>query len=164
MTRIRSGAVDQRGGFLLEALIGILIFTLGVLGLMALQARAIGYTSDTQYRGEAAFLANAYLSRMWADSHANLLARYDDAGEPEYDAFAQAVSRLPGAPPPTVVITQPAAGGVMADAGNGTTGVSLSNNSTLVTITINWQQPSNDQSTPVMHNYVVSAVIGRNGP
>ena len=49
-----AGRRTQRGGFLLEALVGILIFTLGVLGLLALQGRAIGYSSDAQYRGEAA--------------------------------------------------------------------------------------------------------------
>ena len=34
-----AGRRTQRGGFLLEALVGILIFTLGVLGLFALQAK-----------------------------------------------------------------------------------------------------------------------------
>ena len=154
-------ASRQRGGFLLEALIGILIFTLGVLGLMALQARAIGYTSDTQYRGEAAYLANSDLAKMWADSRANLMARYDDAGEPEYDAFAQAVQRLPGATPPVVTITQPPAGG-MADAGAGMTGMSLSDNSTLVTIVINWTQRSSDTGTPMTHNYTITSVLGVN--
>jgi len=154
-------ATNQRGGFLLEALIGILIFTLGVLGLMALQARAIGYTSDTQYRGEAAYLANSYISKMWADSRANLLARYDNPGEAEYDAFALAVGRLPGATPPTVTITQPPAGG-MLDAGVGTVGMSLNDNSSLVTIVINWEQPASDKGPPVTHNYTVTSVIGVN--
>ena len=157
-----TNAARQRGGFLLEALIGILIFTLGVLGLMALQARAIGYTSDNQYRGEAAFLANSYLSKMWADSRANLMARYDDPGEPEYDAFAEAVQRLPGATPPTVTITQPPAGGVMLNAGAGMTGMSLSNNSTLVTIIINWTQPSSENGAPTPHNYTITSVLGVN--
>ena len=66
-----SCASRERGGFLLEALVGILIFTLGVLGLVALQGRAIAYTSDAQYRGEAAYLANAYVAKMWADAGAS---------------------------------------------------------------------------------------------
>jgi len=65
----------QRGGFLLEALVGILIFTLGVLGLLGLQGRAIGYSSDAQYRGEAAYLANAYIAKMWAEQRTLLPAR-----------------------------------------------------------------------------------------
>ena len=162
MSRMPSRLDRQRGGFLLEALIGILIFTLGVLGLMALQARAIGYSSDTQYRGEAAYLANSYIAKMWADSRANLLARYDEAGEAEYDAFAsQVTALLPGATAPSVTITQAPPGG-MLDAGAGTTGMSLNDNSSLVTIVINWQQPANEGGAPVTHNYTVTSVIGTN--
>jgi type IV pilus assembly protein PilV len=153
----------QRGGFLLEALVGILIFTLGVLGLLALQGRAIGYSSDAQYRGEAAYLANAYLSRMWADQPANLPARYASAGQPEYDAFRQAVQRLPGAEGipgnPTVTIVQPPANGQIADAGGG---ISLNSTSSLVTIVIQWRQPATEGAAPAIHNYTVTSILGLN--
>ena len=79
---------SERGGFLLEALVGILIFTLGVLGLFALQARAIGYTSDAQYRGEAAYLANAYICEDVGDPAPTLPRATTTSGEAEYDAFA----------------------------------------------------------------------------
>jgi type IV pilus assembly protein PilV len=155
-----------RGGFLLEALVGILIFTLGVIGLFALQARAIGYSSDVQYRGEAAYLANAYLSKMWAMPRATLTALFDDAGEAEYDAFATTVQqRLPGAadaallPNPLVVITQPPAGGIPNAGGN----IALTNNSTLVTITIQWLQPASvEGSPPTTHQYTVTSILGLN--
>jgi type IV pilus assembly protein PilV len=39
----------QTGAFLLEALIGILIFSLGILGIVGLQARAIRFTNDAEY-------------------------------------------------------------------------------------------------------------------
>jgi type IV pilus assembly protein PilV len=156
------GRERQQGGFLLEALIGILIFTLGVLGLMALQGRAIGYTSDTQYRGEAAYLANAYVAKMWADARANLPARYDDAGEDEYDAFQAAVYRLPGANGipnnPQVTITQAPAAGIV-DAGGG---ISLTGNSTLVTIVIQWQPPAKEGEAGTVHNYTMTSIIGVN--
>jgi type IV pilus assembly protein PilV len=152
----------QHGGFLLEALIGILIFTLGVLGLMALQGRAIAYTSDAQYRGEAAYLANAYVARMWADSRANLTAAYDDPGEGQYDAFQQAVYRLPGADTlpnnPTVTIVQAPPAGI-ADAGGG---ISLTGNSTLVTIVIQWAPPAKEGETTTVHNYTMTSIIGVN--
>lgn len=44
----------QRGVFLLEALIGILIFSVGILALVAMQAAAISAQTDAQYRIEAA--------------------------------------------------------------------------------------------------------------
>ena len=54
----------QHGSFLLEALIGILIFSLGVLAMIALQASAIAVQSDAQYRIEAANLADQILGQI----------------------------------------------------------------------------------------------------
>ena len=54
----------QRGSFLLEALIAILIVALGILGLVGLQARAMQDTDESQFRSEAAFLASDVISRM----------------------------------------------------------------------------------------------------
>jgi type IV pilus assembly protein PilV len=55
----------QRGVFLLEALIGILLFSFGILGLIGMQAVAIAYQSDSQYRIEAANFASRLVSQMW---------------------------------------------------------------------------------------------------
>lgn len=52
-------AQAQRGVFLIEALVAILIFSLGVLGLVALGGSAVGAQSDAQYRTEASSLADA---------------------------------------------------------------------------------------------------------
>ena len=48
----------QSGVMLLEALIAILIFSLGILALIGLQATAISQSTDARYRSEAALLAN----------------------------------------------------------------------------------------------------------
>jgi type IV pilus assembly protein PilV len=156
----------QHGGFLLEALVGILIFTLGVLGLVALQSRAIAYSSDAQYRGEAAYLANAYVSKMWADARANIPARYVAAGQPEYDALAAAVARLPGAAAiagnPSVTIVQPAAGAETSDARGDGGAIALSATGTLVTIVIQWQPPSKEDVPSPVHNYTLSTIIAHN--
>jgi type IV pilus assembly protein PilV len=49
---------NQHGVFLIEAMIGILIFTFGVIALVRLQAASIAIQSDAQYRIEAANLAD----------------------------------------------------------------------------------------------------------
>src|ERR1700731_5198463 len=67
----------QSGAFLLEALIGILIFSLGVLGIVGLQARAIRFTNDAEFRAEAMYLANSLISQMWTDDRASLKPKYD---------------------------------------------------------------------------------------
>ena len=57
----------QQGVVLLEALIGILIFSLGILALVAMQSVSISNVSNAQYRAEAAFLANEIISQAWVD-------------------------------------------------------------------------------------------------
>jgi type IV pilus assembly protein PilV len=62
----------QRGVMVLEALIAILIFSLGILALMALQATAIRLSSDAKYRTDAAFLADKMIAQMWLEDPLNL--------------------------------------------------------------------------------------------
>lgn len=57
----------QRGVVLLEALIAILIFSLGILALVGLQANMLQSTSDAKYRADASYLAQQKLGLMWAD-------------------------------------------------------------------------------------------------
>jgi type IV pilus assembly protein PilV len=48
----------ERGFFLIEALIALLIFTLGILGMIGMGATAVGAQSDARYRSDAATLAD----------------------------------------------------------------------------------------------------------
>ncbi len=50
---------------LLEALISILIFSFGVLGLIGLEARAINFSVDAEDRNRAALFAGEVASAMW---------------------------------------------------------------------------------------------------
>lgn len=56
---------------LLEALIAILIFSMGILALMGMQVAAINAVSESKYRSDAGFLTNRILGQIWAD-RANL--------------------------------------------------------------------------------------------
>ena len=62
---------EQRGSMLLEALIAILIFSMGILALMGMQATAINTVSESKSRSDAGFLANRIIGQIWAD-RANL--------------------------------------------------------------------------------------------
>ena len=55
----------QQGVFLIEALMGILIFSLGILTLVAIQTSAISAQSDAQYRIEAANFSDQMLNQIW---------------------------------------------------------------------------------------------------
>ncbi len=48
----------EGGFFLIEALIALLIFTLGILGMIGMGATAVGAQSDARYRSDAAALAD----------------------------------------------------------------------------------------------------------
>lgn len=55
----------QRGMMLVEGMIAILIFSLGILAIIGTQAIAIKQTSDAKYRVDASFLANQAIGVMW---------------------------------------------------------------------------------------------------
>jgi type IV pilus assembly protein PilV len=58
---------SQEGVMLLEALIGILIFSIGILALVAMQANAISNVSNAQYRADASALADEILAQIQMD-------------------------------------------------------------------------------------------------
>lgn len=55
----------QQGVALLEVLVSILLFSIGLLGLLGLQARAITFSVDAEDRNRAALLANDIAATMW---------------------------------------------------------------------------------------------------
>ena len=56
---------QQRGVALIEVLVAVLLFSLGILGLIGLQSRAVTYSIDAEDRNRAALLANEVASMMW---------------------------------------------------------------------------------------------------
>lgn len=61
---MKNSVKSQKGMFLIEALIGILVFSLGVLAMVALGTAAVSAQSDAQYRTEAATLAKEISSQI----------------------------------------------------------------------------------------------------
>jgi len=165
MRRLRA---RERGSFLMEALIAILIVALGVLGSVGLLARSMQDIDDAKFRGEAAYLANGYLGQMWVADRltTSLDANFGSASAgANYAEFAAVVAqRLPnaGACPPRVTV---AAGPIGAPN-------PLTNS--LVTITIYWFKPGDvTQAVPacpdapalpstLWHKFDLSATIGAN--
>lgn len=58
----------------MEALVSIVIFSFGVLGLLGLEARAINFSLDAEDRNRAALLASEVASTMWLNNTVNLPA------------------------------------------------------------------------------------------
>jgi len=64
----------QAGVALLEVLVSVLLFSLGLLGLIGLQARAISFSVDAEDRNRAALLANEISAQMWIYKSVNVPA------------------------------------------------------------------------------------------
>ncbi|SIR39795.1 type IV pilus assembly protein PilV [Pseudacidovorax sp. RU35E] len=62
----RSMPLRQRGVALIEVLVAILIFSIAILGLVALQAQAISLSLEADYRSRASLLADELAGKMWA--------------------------------------------------------------------------------------------------
>lgn len=60
-------ASSQQGVVLLEVLISILIFSIGILGIVGMQANMIKNTSESRFRADAAYVAQKRIGEMWAD-------------------------------------------------------------------------------------------------
>lgn len=56
-----------RGIALIEVLVAMLIFLLGVVGLVGLQAAMTRAQTEAKFRADAAMLANDAVGRMWSD-------------------------------------------------------------------------------------------------
>lgn len=80
----------QRGFSLLEGLIAIVVFSLGALGAIEMQARAIQLGMDSQDRANAVFLVNRLISEVslqdatgaMPDPSANFLLAETRCGDP----------------------------------------------------------------------------------
>jgi type IV pilus assembly protein PilV len=140
---------SQRGVMLLEALIAILIFSVGILGLVGLQAAAVRQSTEARYRAEASQLAEQLLGQMWVGNRdvASLQANYNTCTSeacPGYHAWAGTVSStLPG-----VTVT------------SATLRPSVTvNNAGIVTISIFWRAPGEEGSD--RHRYDLEAQIAQ---
>jgi len=123
---------SQEGVMLIEALIGILIFSIGILALIGMQATAIKNTTDARYRSEAAFLANQIIGQMWVDRPNLTRYDHDDAGNygPRNDWRTTVQTALPGIDIANNILVPE----IQVGASNE------------VTVTIRWKQPSEDST------------------
>ena len=90
----------SRGAFLLEALVALIVLSLGLLGVLGLLAGAVRISANAQWRSEGFDVAAAALARMTTDDPAGLAARYDALADgPGYRQLLVQAMRLPGVSP-----------------------------------------------------------------
>jgi type IV pilus assembly protein PilV len=57
----------QQGVVLLEALISAVIFSMGILALVGLQAAMLQNTTSSKFRADASYIAQQRIGQMWSD-------------------------------------------------------------------------------------------------
>lgn len=152
---------DQAGYLLIEMLVSVLIFSIGLLGIVAMYATSIRNNTEAKYRADASFLVNELIGKMRTDARqpAVLEANWEgDAGSggASYLQWLQSLTpgddpakdRLPGIRDrdenkPTIVV----------NVIDGFTPPDTAKS--LVTITLRWQITSTDP----LHHHVVTTVI-----
>lgn len=130
---------------LLEALIAVLIFSMGILAIVGMQAAAVKASSDAKYRSDASMVANQLIGQMWVSNRtpAVLQASFQGGGGVDgasYTAWlADVQAALPGsATNPPLVTVNPA--------------------TSVVTITVFWLAPGEPTGT-APHSFSVVAQI-----
>lgn len=134
----------QRGIIMIDALIAIVIFSIGILGMVTLQSAAVNMASSAKYRTDAAMLADQVVAQMWASNNATagvLATNFNSPNGTAYKAWASDVTSLS------------ANGGLPGAAAHAPTIVVDANN--FVTVTISWQAPSDTS----VHTYVSTTQI-----
>jgi len=135
----------ERGSFLLEGLISLLIFSFGILGLVGLLGTSIRASNDARYRTEAINLANAIVGDMWTTQAVDLDTQFGSGGTKLTAWQTYAAGLLPsatGTNAPQIDLAQPG----------------LSSQSRSVVVTIFWQLPGETQR----HRVLLTAQIGKN--
>lgn len=136
----RPDTETQAGIILLEGLIAILIFSVGILAIVGMQAMAVKQSTDAQYRSQASLLVNQLLGTMWVSdrSTAALQTKFNTGGDGYNTWLGDVTAALPNAAanPPTVNVS-----------GSG-----------IVTVTVYWLAP-NEPATATPHQYVSVAQI-----
>ena len=120
----------QRGSTLLEVLVAVLIFSFGILGLVAMQVRATQYSVDAEDRNRAALLADDLAAQM-------RLARTVTLPTAQITAWQARVAdaTTQGLPSGTATIT-------------------VAGNTALITIT--WQQPRSTLTSQLVTEVVLT--------
>jgi type IV pilus assembly protein PilV len=81
MPRRRIAPVRLQGGFtLIESLIAMVVFAVGILGLVGMQTVSSRVATDARFRTEAAAAADELLARMQSSNRATVAADFQTGG------------------------------------------------------------------------------------
>jgi len=128
----------NKGFSLIEVLVAMTIFSVGMLGLLGMYARSVSGYSDSKYRTDAAMLADGLISDIWVN-RANMASYAYNGG-----AATAAVNLW--------------LNDVKATLPNGNATIAVGGNPVQVQVTITWQPPD-AAAAGQTHSHVEVATI-----
>ncbi|NTV70600.1 MAG: pilus assembly protein PilV [Azonexaceae bacterium] len=126
----------QKGFAILEAMVAIMVFALGILGLVGVQAAMTREQTSSKIRADAAYLASQLIGEMWVDIPN--LSQYASGNCNGYTKCADWSNKV----------------AVNLPSGSSTVTVNAANGD--VTITVSWTMPGGDA-----HQYVTATTIAK---
>lgn len=126
---------SNRGVGLIEVLVSLLVFSLGVLGLVGLQARSVQIETQAGDRTRAANLANEVVTQMWVNQTTSLPEKQLEGWNDRVKDTSTA-----GLPGGVGKVSEPDANGV-------------------VTITIEWRPPTRLSEKEPPQKYLTQVVL-----
>jgi type IV pilus assembly protein PilV len=141
MKRLHSSTRRQHGFTLLETLVALVIFSVGLLGIVALQARSVQLSVDGEDRNRAALLADEAVAALWTSVSGSGAGACDAAMSVDAGGCAITVNLSPAAM--TAWSTNV---GQALPGGSGT--ISAPDADGIVTVSISWRPPSRATGDP----------------
>ncbi len=145
--QFRRRRAGQSGFMLIEVLISILVFSLGVLALVGLQTISIKQSTDAKYRADAVMLANEIIGQMWVTDRQPATINQFATGGPQFLAWLPRVqAALPGVAGANLPTITPAPLGAAADP------------SMQVQVVVRWKAPNEPAADPAHLVTVVARI------
>lgn len=132
------GHRPQQGFVLIDVLMSILLFSIGILGLVGLQSALTRSQMDSKTRADASYLASELMGQIWSNTLS--LSSYTTSGCAAMDRCKEWQDKVASSLPQ-------GSGTVNTDSASGN-----------VTITISWTTPSGET-----HQYITQTTINQAG-
>lgn len=132
----RTHPARARGFAMVEVIVGMLLFSVGILGLVSLLGTMTTAQSSSMFRSEAAALSGELIGNMWADSSTNRLSYVSGSTACSYAPCAQWIEKVSTRLP------------------RGSADIAIDATTGVTTISISWVVPAEGE-----HTYVTSTSI-----
>ncbi len=133
---------SQRGATLIEGLVAITIFSLGILAVIGMMTTHMATAGDARYRMEAAQVAESILADMRGADAATRSDTFSGPGGSDYTKWLDRIeaSRLP-----------------LAGVDEDTPQLDIAIDDRNVTVTVLWRAPADRSETP--HQYIANGAM-----